>query len=113
MPGCSSYLAAGVCACTAEVEIADRCTVVRPTGERTLCEVLAGNDVKVTDVSIGETDPPFQVNGCKQRPVNNNIAEIRRVGGEGIDQTLHRPLPDVHPMFPPVDGQGHRAPKST
>ena len=101
-----SYLAAGVCACAAEVEIGYGCAVMRPTGERTLGEELARNDIEVTDVSVGETDPPFQVNGCKQRPVNDNIAEIRRVGGERIDKIFTDLLPTLIPCSLPQMDRG-------
>ena len=83
MPGCSSYFAAGVRTCTAEVEVGDRRAVVRPTGEWTLREVLASDDIEVADVSVGKPDPSFQVDGCEQRPVHDNIAKIRRVGRRG------------------------------
>ena len=85
MPRCSGYFAAGVRTCTAEVEIGDRRLVMCPTGEWALGEELARNDIEVTDVAIGEADPPFKVNGCEQRPIHDNITEIRRVGGERIN----------------------------
>ena len=85
MPWCSGYFAAGVCACTAEVEIGDRCPVMRPTAERTLGEELARNDIEVPDVAVRETNPSFQVERCKQRPIHDNIPQIRCVGRERID----------------------------
>ena len=66
MSRCARHLTAGVCAGTAEVEIGDRRPVVRPTGKGTLGEELARNDIEVADVSVGEADPPFQVDGCEQ-----------------------------------------------
>ena len=85
MSRCTSYFTAGVCACTAEVEIGNRCPVVRPTAEWTLSEELARNNIEVADVSVGEADPSFKVDGCKQRPVYDNIPEIRCIDGERID----------------------------
>ena len=59
MPRCASYFAAGVRTRTAEIEVGDRCSVVCPTAEWTLSEELACNDIEVTDVTVGEADPPF------------------------------------------------------
>ena len=66
MSGRASDFAAGVCTRTAEVEIGDRRPVVRPTGKGTLGKILAGNNIEVSDIAVGETDPPFQVDGCEQ-----------------------------------------------
>ena len=73
--GGAGYLATGVGASAAEVEVLDRRAVVGPAGERAAGHHLLRNHVHVPDVAVGQADAVFDVLGVSS--VQSMMASLK------------------------------------
>src|SRR5262245_30365586 len=71
--------------------------VLGPTGRRTQEEKLLESQLALKDVAFGEAETPLDIERCEDLPVQNDVAQIRRVLGERVD---HR-VPELFPFLVP------------
>lgn len=93
----ASDFATWVSACATEIEIGNWSAVTRPSGEGPPVEHLPRRHIEMPDVPISQGDPAIDVERCKERPVHNDVTEIRCVMGESVDEMLADLLPPCIP----------------
>ena len=66
MTGRAGNFAAGVSACTAEIEVGDGSAVVRPSHEGPSFKHLVRRHIEMPDISVGKSHPPSDVERSKE-----------------------------------------------
>src|SRR5206468_1775216 len=75
-------LAAGVDACTAEVEVLDRRGAIGPSRQRALRVGLPGSVREVADIAVGQADPRFELLRTEHDDTVEALEEVRHELGD-------------------------------